>query len=843
MNRFAGTLCVFLCISRVFGGDVPANLPRPDKNPPAADKPVKVYILAGQSNMVGFGRLLGARPFYQSIFLSADPAVKPRNLGTGGSALAPLRVYKSATGDEQGAMASLYKGAFDAAADYSTKKPAKETTVALGTVAVNLPAIDGPHTVVVEAFVEVPMTGSHELRPGFGDSTYAVVTLEGKQVYRRDPGKEPVLETVKLEEGKRHPITITYMKTGSAAFWMKLVDLKGKGDLKTLLSEGKFGWFADDEGNWTVRNDVTYREVRISKEELGGGGPLSATSNGRHIGPEVPFGFVMGTFHDEPVLLIESSMGNRALKFDFRPPSSGRTDPDNKFENLEYKLMVEGVHKTLKNLDKVIPGYAGQGYEIVGFVWWQGHKDGGSSKEEYEKHLVNLIQDVRKEFKVPDMRAVVATVGFGGWELGDNYKGVHDAQMAVGDPKQRPEFAGKVASVDIRGYWRPQGQSPSGAGHHYNHNAETYVLVGDALGRAMVRLLGGKAEPLPGAWPKPEAKPKTLDQMSLSEQAALIYTDAFAQGWVQGKHEPTADDIAAMAPALRPILLDEMLPAYIASQQAKPPRKGSMTIGSLLKGGGPSCNASDGNLKLELDTIIRFYNMAGVSDYDWKRLDAIAIGSEWNYFNFDPPEKQELGKSRRLRKVTVPAGMEGWMKPGFDAAKAGWKKGAAPFGQKGGQKKPLMPRCSNPNCGCGAVPATMWEKEVLLLQQTFDVPPLKDGHLYRIALGGSQHDRKGEGYIIYINGKPLAQAQGGYFRHNNGPRGGYITADLRPEFKSGKVTIAVQAFLRYTHFNNGTMYWGSDPEYRGKPVPPNGNLSLWMEEAKLPAQVLQSIEE
>ena len=39
------------------------------------------------------------------------------------------------------------------------------------------------------------------------------------------------------------------------------------------------------------------------------------------------------------------------------------------------------------------------------------------------------------------------------------------------------------------------------------------------------------------------------------------------------------------------------------------------------------------------------------------------------------------------------------------------------------------------------------------------------------------------------------------------------------------------------------MYWGSDPEYRGKPVPPNGNLSLWMEEAKLPAQVLQSIEE
>jgi hypothetical protein len=68
----------------------------------------------------------------------------------------------------------------------------------------------------------------------------------------------------------------------------------------------------------------------------------------------------------------------------------------------------------------------------------------------------------------------------------------------------------------------------------------------------------------------------------------------------------------------------------------------------------------------------------------------------------------------------------------------------------------------------------------------------------------------------------------------HGARGAYITSDFVSDFKSGKVTIAVKAFLRYTHFNNGTNYWGSDPEYRGKPVPPNGNISLWLEEAKLP---------
>ena len=37
--------------------NVPYPLPAPDASPPAADKPVKVFILAGQSNMVGYGKI------------------------------------------------------------------------------------------------------------------------------------------------------------------------------------------------------------------------------------------------------------------------------------------------------------------------------------------------------------------------------------------------------------------------------------------------------------------------------------------------------------------------------------------------------------------------------------------------------------------------------------------------------------------------------------------------------------------------------------------------------------------------------------------------------------------
>lgn len=33
-----------------------------------------------------------------------------------------------------------------------------------------------------------------------------------------------------------------------------------------------------------------------------------------------------------------------------------------------------------------------------------------------------------------------------------------------------------------------------------------------------------------------------------------------------------------------------------------------------------------------------------------------------------------------------------------------------------------------PMCGCSEIPATLWEKEVLLMRQTFEAPPVKDGH-------------------------------------------------------------------------------------------------------------------
>jgi len=725
--------------------DIPAQLPDPDGKAGDATKPVKVYILAGQSNMVGMGNLSGAKNRYAGVYLTTDPAAPE----------GPLTVYK--VGNYRIARCALYLP--DGA---KTEKP------------------------IAKGQLEVPEKGVYQIHCGSGASSCNVMELDGKQVYSRKTGGEAVMQDVTLEAGKRYAFEISGFKGAAPRFWMQKMDLLGHGDLEIVTKrEKKFPCLIDDKGAWTVRNDVYFQEARVAKE--GRGCPLSATSNGKSIGPELGFGYVMGTWHDEQVLLIKTAMGNRALGFDFRPPSSGRTDPDNKWESLEYKLMVEGVQKTLKDIAKIVPGYKGQGYEMAGFVWWQGHKDSFSEEliAEYEKNLVNLINDVRKQFKTPKMPAVIATVGFGGHNMAEKFLRILKAQMAVGDPKKHPEFAGTVASVDIRDFWREVDESPTSQDYHYNRNAETYMLVGDALGRAMVRLLGGKAEtPVQSASPKRATK---------------------------ATPDPDRWNTASAKAALAPIIMDGIAAGYIAN-----PRYNKALL-SEAKGQKPK--RANQFLRGAMYGLVNCYRAVGVSDYEWRTFGPDLRKLEWDYHSFDPKETMDKTKGNRYRKVTCP---ENWFAPDFDARKAGWKSGLPPFGQLDGKLAPLGKCGAEGICGCGVTPKTLWAKEVILMRGTFQIPALKEGCRYRIVVGGSAHVNAGEGFALYVNGKLLAESKSGVGKRQGGqPRGGHIYADFRDEFKGSKVTIAVMSFLRYNH-------------PRHKPYPPRGHITVWMEEQKIP---------
>ena len=281
-----------------------------------------------------------------------------------------------------------------------------------------------------------------------------------------------------------------------------------KGTLAHLTrKEGKFPHLLDEEGNWTVRDDVWYVQVTVGQRQHW------LQPQGRHIGPELQLGCVMGDHHDETVLLIKASQGNRSLGWDILPPGSERFTHDGRtyagyedtpsswvegeekkpvdwYAGKQYDDFVRDSHEVLNDLPRFFPDYEGQGYEIAGFAWWQGHKDQNPAHaSRYELNLVNLIERLRGEFEAPKAPFVLATIAFGGWDLKGPGATVAEAQLAVsGERGKYPELAGNVKTVEARSFWRDREVSPSGQGHHYNHNAETYVLVGDALGRGMVEL-------------------------------------------------------------------------------------------------------------------------------------------------------------------------------------------------------------------------------------------------------------------------------------------------------------------------------------------------------------------
>jgi len=151
--------------------------------------------------------------------------------------------------------------------------------------------------------------------------------------------------------------------------------------------------------------------------------------------------------------------------------------------------VVKALKDAIEHLPEIVPGYTKQrGYKIAGFFWNQGEHDAGDQfAPEYEGNLANLVKDLRKEFNAPDMKAVVAVTGYGGWENANaGLKQVQEAQLAL--PK-RPEFKGNVATVETRDFYRSQEKfGGNNQGIHWNGNGESYWLMGEAMGQAMVEL-------------------------------------------------------------------------------------------------------------------------------------------------------------------------------------------------------------------------------------------------------------------------------------------------------------------------------------------------------------------
>lgn len=459
----------------------------------ADDKPVKVYILSGQSNMVGIGTVdtSGSRWGEEMI----DPVL------------------------------SVYEGEYDANKDYDQVEPTK--TVKLESFGGVTPsAYPGGGVQIVRGKVKMPVTGVYEFRPGHGDSKHNIMIVNGQEVYRQEPDqKNPTHQAIKLEAGQAVDFKITYLTNNANGLgWTARVDFPGT--LNTVVKQqGKYQELLDDDGHWASRDDVWYKGVVTAT----GNKWLSVgcgAGNGK-VGPELGFGWVLGDYHDEPVLILKASQGNRSLGWDFLPPGSERfeaeattregelkthyfagykdrhlkwvkgttpQDPShNWYAGKQYDDCFNAAKDVLANFDENFSMWEGRGYEIAGFVWWQGHKDSGDPvhRANYQKNLTQLIKTLRSEFEAPRAPFVVGTVGFGGFDgMSDNFKEIADAQLAV-DSARNP-FEKNVKSVETRGFWKSAEESPRNQDFHYHQNGEVYYNVGRAFGKGMIELLEAK---------------------------------------------------------------------------------------------------------------------------------------------------------------------------------------------------------------------------------------------------------------------------------------------------------------------------------------------------------------
>lgn len=240
----------------------------------------------------------------------------------------------------------------------------------------------------------------------------------------------------------------------------------------------KFRHLVDKAGSWRIRDDVWIHYLdRNDRLTVGFGAGTD------RIGPELGFGWVVGDSIREPVLLIKLAWGGKSLAEDFRPPSSGgKVGP-------YYTEVVRQTQEVISSVGTRLPQFKGREVQLAGFGWHQGWNDrvNGAFVAEYEQNMVNFIRDIRKDLGVPNLPFVIAETGMGGLaETHPRALALMKAQEAVA---QYPEFQSNVAFVSTRAFWRPKEQSPSDQGYHWNSNAETYYLIGDAMGRAMTDLV------------------------------------------------------------------------------------------------------------------------------------------------------------------------------------------------------------------------------------------------------------------------------------------------------------------------------------------------------------------
>jgi alpha-galactosidase len=296
-------------------------------------------------------------------------------------------------------------------------------------------------------------------------------------------------------------------------------NMAGKGHVRTLDWLGKdpkygglLAKLKNPDGSWAVRDDVwvfthNKNELKDNPTVKRGNLTVGFGAESDKIGPELMFGHVMGDHFENPVLLVKVTLGGMSLAVEGRPPSSGGDIGPH------YGIMRNVLREVLANVGKYFPAYDGRGVELAGFVWFQGFNDSINPifANQYERNLMNLVKDLRRDLGLPKLPVVIGEMGMYG---ANPEPGVAAIRAAQEKAVARPEFAGTVALAPTADVWDAEAEALVKTGwdpvarkwrdpkllekfntmaneepYHYLGSAKIMALVGLRLGEAMKPLL------------------------------------------------------------------------------------------------------------------------------------------------------------------------------------------------------------------------------------------------------------------------------------------------------------------------------------------------------------------
>lgn len=247
------------------------------------------------------------------------------------------------------------------------------------------------------------------------------------------------------------------------------------------------------------------RPLSVNKGPLKPGFGEETTEN-TTFGPEYTFAIYMQKHLNEPILIIKCAWGGRDLRQQFRPPSGGKLEETKDRHGNPighyYNLIVKRTREVLADPGKYHPAYKKEdGYEIAGFVWFQGFndlvgrypsKDGAKDFSEYSRLMASFIRDVRKDLDAPKMPFVIGAIGING-PIDNPKDNQYQLRLAQVAPASMPEFKGNVAAVRTEKYWDMELKRIQ---NKLNKAAEAKLKAENPKlgGRALRRAIGKKAK-------------------------------------------------------------------------------------------------------------------------------------------------------------------------------------------------------------------------------------------------------------------------------------------------------------------------------------------------------------